>query len=299
MEKAQTIEDFYRTHLTLLPPAYQQAVGHFNVHRWADLGEGKARCSSYGRQQFYKITLISGRNTYHYAGQSMHIEKNALIFSNPQVPYHWEQHDQEQSGMFCLFTEAFLHPLPARALAEYPVFRPGGQVVFQLTDAQYQALDLVFKNMVAELESSYAFKYDVLRNATLDLIHAAQRWQPAAALPPPPSAAGRIAALFVEVLERQFPIESPGQRVRLRFPVEFAEQLAIHVNHLNKALKETTGHTTSALLAARLTQEAKALLKHTRWSVSEIAWCLGFEELPHFINFFKKNAQATPKAFRG
>lgn len=41
MEKSQTIEDFYHTHLTLLSPAYQQAIGHFNVHRWADLGEGK------------------------------------------------------------------------------------------------------------------------------------------------------------------------------------------------------------------------------------------------------------------
>lgn len=101
--------------------------------------------------------MISGRNTYHCAGQSVPIEKNALIFSNLQAPYHWEQHGQEQSGMFCLFTEAFLHPLPTRALAEHPEYGPGREVVFQLTDAQYQPLD----SMVTELESSYAFEYDV------------------------------------------------------------------------------------------------------------------------------------------
>jgi AraC family transcriptional activator of pobA len=40
-------------------------------------------------------------------------------------------------------------------------------------------------------------------------------------------------------------------------------------------------------------------LTHTRWSVSEIAWCLGFEELPHFINFFQKQVRMSPRAFRG
>ena len=76
------------------------------------------------------------------------------------------------------------------------------------------------------------------------------------------------------------------------------EQLAVHVNHLNKALKETTGQTTSALLAARLAQEAKILLRHTAWSASEIGRCLGFEELPHFINFFRKHTRMTPQGFR-
>ncbi len=299
MESTQTIEGFYQAHPGLLPPGLQREVGHFNVFRWQDLGEGKTKCSSYGRKQYYKISLLSGGNTYHYADKSVRIEKNALVFSNPLVPYYWALPDEQQRGMFCLFTEAFLPRLGSLALPEYPVFQPGGQSVFQLSDAHYQAMEAVFARMVADLASDYVFKYDALRHATLELIHMALRLQPAAALPQHPNAAARIAALFGELLERQFPIESPGQRVRLRFPVEFADQLAVHVNHLNKALKETTGHTTSALLAARLTQEAKALLKHTRWSVSEIAWCLGFEELPHFINFFKKNAQTTPKAFRG
>jgi AraC-like DNA-binding protein len=88
------------------------------------------------------------------------------------------------------------------------------------------------------------------------------------------------------------------QQVKFRSPTEFASQLAVHVNHLNRALKEVTGKTTSQLIAERIVQEARALLKHTDWNISEIAWCLGFEELPHFINFFKKNAQITPKSFR-
>jgi len=50
----------------------------------------------------------------------------------------------------------------------------------------------------------------------------------------------------MELLERQFPIESPIQRMKLRSPIDFANQLAVHVNHLNRAIKETMGKTTSA-----------------------------------------------------
>jgi AraC family transcriptional regulator, transcriptional activator of pobA len=45
-------------------------------------------------------------------------------------------------------------------------------------------------------------------------------------------------------------------------------------------------------------QEAKILLKHSNWSVSEIAYALGFNEVTHFNNFFKKHTQLSPLKFR-
>lgn len=298
MEKTQTLHDFYQLHPQLRPATLPAETGQFNVFHLQQVLEAGTKCSSFGRKQFYKISLLPGRSTYHYADKSVYIEQNGLIFSNPQVPYHWDFHGENQAGVFCVFTEAFVPRLAGLPLPETPLFRPGGQAVFQLTDEQFATMRGVFTKMFAELAADYPFKYDVLRNATLDLLHGALRLQPAAVAPPYANAAARITALFLELLELQFPIESPEQRVRLRFPVEFAAQLAVHVNHLNKALKDTTGQTTSGLLAARLTQEARILLRQTRWTVSEIGRCLGFEELPHFINFFRKNAGVTPNAFR-
>ena len=79
---------------------------------------------------------------------------------------------------------------------------------------------------------------------------------------------------------------------------DYASQLNIHVNHLNRAVKETTEKTTSQLIAERFIQEAKILLKHSNWNVSEIAWALGFTEVSHFNNFFKKHARLSPLKFR-
>jgi len=55
---------------------------------------------------------------------------------------------------------------------------------------------------------------------------------------------------------------------------------------------------TEALLAERILQEAKILLKHSAWKVSEIAYSLGFTEVTHFNNFFKKHVQLSPLKFR-
>ena len=45
-------------------------------------------------------------------------------------------------------------------------------------------------------------------------------------------------------------------------------------------------------------KEAKILLKHSAWTVSDIAYALGFTEVTHFNNFFKKHVQLSPLKFR-
>jgi AraC family transcriptional regulator, transcriptional activator of pobA len=81
-------------------------------------------------------------------------------------------------------------------------------------------------------------------------------------------------------------------------PFDFAARLGIHINHLNKVLKETTGKSTTEIISGRIAEEAKLLLRQTQWNVSEIAYTLGFEEVAHFSNFFKKQTTLSPLKFR-
>jgi AraC-like DNA-binding protein len=152
--------------------------------------------------------------------------------------------------------------------------------------------------MYKEIASDYAYKYDLLRNYVLELVHYGQKLQPATALYSAHNESARVSSLFLELLERQFPIESPRQKLLLRTAKDFAGRLAVHVNHLNKVLKENTGKTTTVHIANRVVNEAKILLKQTDWSISEIAWCLGFEEVAHFSNFFRKQTSFAPIGFR-
>ncbi len=287
---------------TLLPPGPQCEVGHFNVFRVEDLMRGyhDKPPMAFDRRAFYKISLIRGRSRVEYADQAVDIDQQALWFATSRVPYRWLPHAPEQAGYFCIFTEAFLLPVKGGlVLNELPIFQLGTNPVLPVTGAEYAAIEVLFKKMAGEITSAYAYKYDLLRAYLLELIHAGQKLQPAAATAPAHNASARLMALFAELLERQFPLATPQQQLRLRTARDYAEGLAVHVNHLNRVLKETTGHTTTALIGSRVAQEAKMLLMQTDWTVSEIANSLGFADVAHFCNFFKRHTGLVPGAFRG
>ena len=298
MPEHHSLEDFYRVKANWLPENLRQDIGHFNVFRLEDYVGPGVLSLPYSRKDFYKINFAVGQSVYHYANKSVVIEDNALLFANPLVPYEWEPRSEQQRGFFCIFTEHFLQQHTSLKVADFSVFQPDGQPIYFLDEAQQAPVQQLFQKMLTELDSDYAFKYDLLRGYVLELIHSAQKLQPATTLYRESTAATRIASLFTELLARQFPIEAPGQRVKLRTAQAFASQLAVHTNHLNRALKEVTGKTTTQLLAERLVQEAHALLKHTDWPVGAIGYSLGFEEAAHFNNFFKKHTGLTPSAVR-
>ena len=86
--------------------------------------------------------------------------------------------------------------------------------------------------------------------------------------------------------------------IKLKNANEFATQLNVHTNHLNKALKEITGKTTSQWIAERNAKEAKALLLNSNWDIAEIGYSLGFEHPSNFNIFFKNQTGKTPNSFR-
>ena len=124
---------------------------------------------------------------------------------------------------------------------DYPVFKPGGSPLYELDEEQEAAIRNVFERMTQEIGSDFQYKYDLLRNLVMDLIYKALKMEPAGDIHPDNSnAVVRVATVFAELLERQFPIESLQQRLRLRFPAEYAEHLSIHSSYLNRSLKKLT-----------------------------------------------------------
>jgi AraC-like DNA-binding protein len=285
---------------TLLPGGIQREVGHFNVFDLADFGEAvHLRADTpYPCRSFYKISLLRSHSRVEYADQTIAIAPDALVFSTPKVSFQWWPGEAQQ-GQFCLFTAEFLLPvLGGLTPDELPLFRADGYLVFQLTPAETARAAAIFTTMREELASDYAHKYDLLRAYVLELLHLGQKRQPATTLHPAHSAAARLASRFVELLERQFPLTSPRQRVPLRTAKDFADHLAVHVNHLNKVLKDSTGRTTTDLIGGRLAQEAKVLLRESEWTLWEIADSLGFVDVAHFSHFFRRYATVSPGAFR-
>ncbi|MBW3374618.1 helix-turn-helix transcriptional regulator [Hymenobacter norwichensis] len=249
------------------------------------------------RRDFYKIKLLcDAQGILSYADQRVAVQGCALIFVNPLIPYAWERTAGHETGFACLFTEEFSTPqLRTTSLAQSALFRVGSVPVLFPPPAAVARLTHLFEQLLAELPSPYLHKYEVLRNYVQLLLHESMKLLPAV---PVLGAAERLRAQFLDLLARQFPLASPYQPLLFKNANEFARQLAVHPNHLNKVLQATTGHTTTAHIAGRLIEEAQALLQHSNWSVAEIAHGLGFEHSSNFHAFFKKHTGHTPSKYR-
>lgn len=296
MIHTETVEQFYTR--TQLPQrgVFTKQHGHFNVY---DRGKFCVGSTPYQRKDFYKISLIIGTGILYYADKGVEINKNALLFSNPMVPYSWEVRSEKQEGYFCLFTEDFINAHDKNnILYESPLYKPGGNPVYFVNKQQEKYLKELFVKMQQEMASEYLYKYDLLFNYVNIIVHEALKMQPADTYFKHTNASARIASLFIELLERQFPIDSPQHTLKLKTAADYASHLSVHANHLNRSVKEVTGKTTSENIAERIIREARALLLHTNWNISEIAYSLGFEYPAYFNNFFKKQTNVTPKGFR-
>lgn len=297
MEKPESLQDFYKRKIEDPSGLFSSQIGHFNLFRLEPYVEGRQTSTPYRRRDFYKIMLVKGKSAVHYADRVEEVKQQALSFSNPQLPYKWEHLDTIREGVYCIFDQQLFHQYGQ--LSQYEVFQPNGQHVFELDDKQVQWVEDIFHRMQTEFDSDYKYKYDAIRNLIFELLHFGLKLQPTLkqdrhAL----TAAQRISTLFLELLERQFPIDDQHPSISLRTASAFAFQLNIHVNHLNRAVRETLQKTTTQVIAERLTQEAKILLRHSKWSIAEIAFALGFTEPTHFNNFFKKHAGTNPTKFR-
>jgi AraC-like DNA-binding protein len=299
MKGLDEITDFYKKKNLSVPAYFQWGTGHFDVMKIDTLKQRDEAISlfSFTRKSLYKIKLVQGKCKCHYADKTIEINNYALVFVNPMIPFLLEETEKPINEYFCIFNDDFFSNFGS--IKEYPVFQNHHDNVFNLSEEKYKEFEAILDNMKEELYSDYEYRSDAIRGLVYELIHKAIKMdgvQPK--LTRRNGADNRITLLFEELLSMQFPLHSNSDYVKLRKPRDFAEQLSVSINHLNKAVKHIRNKTTSEIITGRALQEAKILLKVTDWSVSEIAYSLGYETPSRFIYTFRKKIGVPPLSYR-
>jgi AraC-like DNA-binding protein len=80
--------------------------------------------------------------------------------------------------------------------------------------------------------------------------------------------------------------------------VQYAELLSLSLKKLNSISRSFSGKSVKQLVDERLVLEIQRLLSNTDLSVKEIAFKTGFDEIPNFVNYFKKHCKCSPSDFR-
>lgn len=295
----ESLSQFYQRTNQPVPAELAQdktGIGHFNVK----LTTTATRRTPYNRRDYFKICLGNGEGSGKllYGGKEFTLDQPCLIFTNPSVPASIENPDAN-TRFYCLFDTRFIlsHVRPD---IQYmcPLFNPSLDPVIKFSDDERTKLSVYFNELQSLLETDYSFKWEMIRNIVLLLIHEGIRLQQHN-FSKQPIIRDRVVNEFFTLLNHQFPVDSPETPLKLLTPSDFADQLHIHVNHLNSVIKKHTGKSTRTIIHERVIFEAKNILQNTDWNISEIAYALGFQYPSHFNKYFKQFAAVTPMDFRG
>lgn len=245
----ETLAQFYKRTNQEIPSELVAAgpnTGHFNVRQRCYL----RKPTPYNRRDYYKVCLITGKGIHISNGVTTQINGSAIILSNPSVPASFEAVCERQGGFYCLFNDTFLQN-SVRHDVKYQsaLFNENIEPVLHLDEAETEKFRRLFAEMEGLQACSYIYKADMIRSILLVIILETIRIQ---GLVADLAAHERLISRFFILLNQQFPVDSPENPLRLLTPASYADQLNIHVNHLNNVVKRSTGKTTREIIHERI-----------------------------------------------
>lgn len=247
------------------------------------------------KSEFYRIAICRrGFVNVDCGLESFIHQRNTIHFNFPSQLFSLYNKSDDMFAYYILFTEKFIEDiLPLKNIQEqFPFLDYEGVPFFQLTESEATEVeDLFFKidNEIKRNEKSVRQTIQLYIN--LILIAANRSYQrQKLSKKVEPKKDGTVVTRYKKLVSQHF--------ITKRNVSDYASIIAVTPNHLNKLIKEQTGKTASSFIDEMLLMEAKALLRHTELSISEIAYQLEFTDPSHFNKFFKKGTETTPLHYR-
>ncbi len=237
------------------------------------------------------IFLTQGHTRRSKGLDAYDIAENTFFFlPATQITTH-EFASPDCTGFFChfdweLLAKSFIQP---GFVADISFLHTTGNPVVTIPPAALPTVLHLLHHLEAEQEANRPDVLNMARVYLLALFLELKRFTvPSEKVGP--SAAARITQQYKNALIRHI---YEKHHVRA-----YAELLAVSPNHLNKCVKATTGRSAQDTLDDMVLLEAKALLKQSSLSISEIAFKLGKEDHSNFSRFFKTKTRTTPKEYK-
>ncbi|BDS06882.1 AraC family transcriptional regulator [Oceaniferula spumae] len=240
------------------------------------------------RHTFHELAIFeSGTGTYLADFETYQIDAPCAVIIPSGTVHQWPDAKNLEGDIIAFDLE--LLAATDRSRGPAAILRPPIPTVTPLTSGILKDFEVLLKKIRTEWVSDYPHRRHVLRSCLsillVDLLREHLRLSDQ-----PHTAAERLYTEFLDLLEQSWRSNPP--------PKQFATALNVSTDHLAATLRKIAGKNTSQLIQERILLESKRQLAHSRMSVSEIAYDIGFEDPSYFTRVFRKNAGMTPKQFR-
>jgi AraC family transcriptional regulator, transcriptional activator of pobA len=235
--------------------------------------------------------FLYGRTKYDH-------ENGSMSFVKPRQLVEMKNLEFEEEGLLLLFHEDYLngHPLHSE-IKKYNYFDYETNEALHLSPKEEDTIKELYKQIEVEYYNNQdEYSREIILGHIHSMLKYSQRFYKRQFINRA-EISGKTVSRFNDVLGSYFD-KGLLQLKGLPSVTQIADQLNISPRYLSDLLKQETGKTAIELIHIFLISEAKNLLKGQDQSIGEVAYVLGFENLPYFSRLFKQEVGLSPNQFR-
>ncbi len=242
---------------------------------------------------FHIIWFQQGSPTHLVDFNPIKIKPNTLLFLNKDIVQRFDD-KSKFGGKAILFTDSFFCKTEAdtKFLRNSILFND----LFTVSQFEVQKQSKLFAEILQQMKDELQnakddSQADILQNLLHNfLLHSERERRKQNFTEVKKGADLDYVMLFKDLLEAGY-----KNQKQVNY---YAKEIIITEKRLNQATTKVLGKSPKELIDDRVLLEAKRILAHTKESIKEIAYQLGFEEPTNFIKYFKKHSLLTPTEFR-
>ena len=238
----------------------------------------------------FKGKLKYGKNVYDFDDGTMSfIAPNQIISVD-------NKEERNIDGWSLLFHPDLIRQYPlGKAIKNYGYFSYTVNEALHLSDEEDKTIEIIIQNIQREINSRLDnFSQDVIASNLELLLSYCNRFYSRQFITRK-MATNDLLSNFEGILDNIF---SSNSDFSLPTVERLATELNVSSSYLSDMLRSLTGQNTQQHIHEKLIEKAKGILTTTNFTVSEIAYQLGFEYPQSFSKLFKSKTNLTPIEYR-
>ncbi|WP_110054343.1 AraC family transcriptional regulator [Chitinophaga sp. S165] len=268
----------------------------FSIHRCTQtcgLGDREFTSDFYmiGLKKLKSGVIMYGRTKYDN-------DSGSMIFIKPRQIIEFKNVEYDEDAFIIFIHEDFLHGhFLHTEISKYAFFDYETNEALHLSPSEEQIMWDLYRKIDTEYHNNTdEYSRDIILTHIDSILKYSRRFYKRQFINRT-ELSGKTVSKFNEALAAYF---ENGLLLTQGLPSvnALATQLNLSTRYLSDMLKQETGKTAIELIHIYLVNEAKNRLKTNDQSISEIAYDLGFENLPYFSRLFKKETGVSPVQFK-
>ena len=247
---------------------------------------------------FYNISIKkSFKGQLKYGKKNYDFDEGTMSFIAPnQIIAIDNEEDKNNDGWSLIFHPDLIRQYPlGKAIKSYGFFSYEINEALHLSNDEEITIEMIIGNIQNEMNSRIDnFSQDVIVSNLELLLSYCNRFYSRQFITRK-MATNDLLTNFENILDKHFANNSD---LTLPTVEKLATDLNISTSYLSDMLRSLTGRNTQQHIHEKLIEKAKEILTTTNFTVSEIAYQLGFEYPQSFSKLFKSKTNLTPLEYR-